>query len=338
MNPDALDRHSILHHARSLVARYVDSLGAPEARELEGCSFDLMRRGSKRRSHIVRVRSAERSLILKIRRDPTDDAAREAWALTMIEAGRAGGFDRLSPRLLAHFPGRKNVHEPLGGSILMEEIQGAAPERGPERLRALAAALANLHQVTPTRGPELFCPSTPGTLLIYAKDLLSRIAKQKLLEASDFERARRALLLAASARRVRAKTVRALCHGDPHWQNTRLVAETEAGRSGRIHANDVPGPSAMGLGFIDFELSGIGDPAVDLCLMVARAPLSGTDASSLLESYLAIRNDPTLVDRYSALLPGVRLVSALSAVVASHGRLTARHQRELARAVRIPPR
>ncbi len=71
------------------------------------------------------------------------------------------------------------------------------------------------------------------------------------------------------------------------------------------------------LKLLDFELAGIGDPAVDLMLMKSRAPLSDVEAEKLLSTYLRHRRDETLRERCALVGPLVSLVSALSAVLVS---------------------
>jgi len=72
-----------------------------------------------------------------------------------------------------------------------------------------------------------------------------------------------------------------------------------------------------GLKLLDLELAGLGDPAVDIALMVARTPLSDSEATEFLSVYQAHRSDETLRARYAWVLPVVSLVSALSAVLGS---------------------
>lgn len=85
------------------------------------------------------------------------------------------------------------------------------------------------------------------------------------------------------------------------------------------------------LELLDFELAGIGDPAVDLMLMMARAPLSEGEAEELLSMYLRHRRDETLRARCALVGPLVSLVSALSAALVSSTGASEELDRALAR-------
>jgi hypothetical protein len=257
---------------------------------LHGLSLESLPPGPGGRNHLFAATSVRRSYVIKVRRDANDTAEREAWALRRLKG-------TIAPRLISWWPGDVTGEPSIqsGGGLVMAHVPGEAPSGA--HLKLASRIIAQLHSHTPRRGPELLCPSSPAALLRYSADLTGRLVRRRKLSPLESAALTKALRRLGRRDVPQFPSVRTLCHGDLRWHNMRCV-NTE-------------------LKLIDFELAGIGDPALDLALMVARTPLSDQEAAELLSAYSKNRPDETLRARYAFLLPLVSLVSALSAVLVS---------------------
>jgi len=260
---------------------------------LFGLVLEALPPGPGGRNHLFAASSGRRSYVIKVRRDANDTAEREAWALRRLRG-------TLAPRLISWWPGNvagePSIQSPrCGGCLVMARVSGDVPSA--VHLDLAARTVAELHSSSPQRGPELLCPSGYGSLLRYAADLGERVVRRKELSSSKLTTLTNAIRSLGSRNPPDFPSVRALCHGDLRWHNMRYVDH--------------------GLKLLDLELAGLGDPAVDIALMVARTPLSDSEATEFLSVYQAHRSDETLRARYAWVLPVVSLVSALSAVLGS---------------------
>lgn len=269
---------------------------------LQGMELAMMASGPGARNHVFSACSGRRRYVIKVRRDAADTAEREAWALRRLRG-------TVAPRLVDWWPSDL-VRDPRfrsGGCVVMARAAGESPD---VRQLALAArTIARLHSDVPRRGLELSCPSSFGALLRYAADLAERLGRRRHTPTLQSAALMRALRAQAERSVPSFPRVRVLCHGDLEWHNMRFQDQR--------------------FKLLDFEVAGIGDPAVDLMLMKARAPLSDEEAEQLLSSYLEHRRDETLRARCALLGPLVGLVSALSAALVS----SAGAREELARAL-----
>lgn len=264
----------------------VDSIEARLERLLGGrVVWESMPRGPGRRNQLVGARVGRRRVVLKRSGAPTA----EAWALRLLPRG-------LGPSLV-------EAPRELGAPLIMERLPGEplTARRARLHLGSLAKAMALLHATRPRRGPALACPSHPPALWSLSEELARALGERGLLSAETWPvleaglTAARAHLAGLDPRRWR-RPVRALCHGDLAWHNV-LVR----GRA---------------LWLIDFELAGLGDPAIDLALFLARNPLSATDEERFLEAYRRRASDEATVQRCLDLLPLVALLSALNGLLA----------------------
>lgn len=217
--------------------------------------------------------------------------AREAWALGALPPG-------LGPALVQG-PKRGAA----GGPLVMEHLAGEPLTRSRARpvLGALAGRIAALHAIRPRRGPPLACPSLPPALLALAEELARALRERGVISPEVWPVLESGLTLARAhlgrldPQRWR-RPVRALCHGDLAWHNVLM-----RGRR---------------LWLIDFELAGLGDPAVDLALLLSRNPLTRSDERRFLAAYQERSKDRDCYQRYVGVFPLVSLVSALNGLLA----------------------
>lgn len=278
-------------------------------------------------------------MVVKVRGDASDDAAREAWALGRAPAGVAprllgtthprrlcaalSAEGRVSDTLLADLP--------VGGVLVLER-KGQSSLDGPvpaEVARAAGALIAALHGKRPASGPPLLTGSSPAGLLRVTARILAGLPKTGALGAGRAGAAAERLFASALKRaeahveaRLAARDlrrVRALCHGDLRWHNIVVDLPPKPGRT-----RAVADAAAPRLALVDFEHAGIGDPAADLAFMAVRTPLSDVEELAVLDGWLSARKDPDLLDRYFALKPLAGLLGAaagaLDLALAAQGR------------------
>lgn len=247
-------------------------------------------------------------VVLKVRADPSSTAAREAWALRSAPPG-------LAPPLFAHAPlsllrevaaARRDgallhaLDARAGAVLCMGHVAGRLLEE-PTDAQALEVGrtVAKLH-VLRVAGPRLMTGSSPAALLAGLKQSARWVLDDGVLDERTVRDVRRALVhLEKHVRRGWSRwpdrPVRSLCHGDLRWHN--IMANGDA------------------ITLLDLEHAGVGDPAVDLCLMAARTPLSRHHVLCVLDGYLEQRNDATLLQRMEVLEPLVVFRGAVDAVL-----------------------
>lgn len=272
--------------------------------------MSLLASSEAARNYLLVTTGTTRRLLLKIRADPHASAASEAVALA-----RAGPV--IAPQLLDHLTlpeimeravARRDLAAisalelDLGDCLVMARLPGEPlePPVSDTEIDRVAEQLARL-RLRPRRGlPRLGVSGRPSVILHDAEERIAEIRRRRLVDpetAAAFGAARRrvAAQLDRYWRQASPRRVAAFCHGDLRWHNLMRYRDT--------------------VRLVDFEHAGIGDPAVDLAMMVNRTPLSKHDELRLLDAYLGRIRDRGFLDRYFAVRPAVALLGATEAIL-----------------------
>jgi CMP/dCMP kinase len=231
-------------------------------------------------NRVFRATAGTQRVVVKLRTDRDDAAAREAWAL------RASPRD-VAPRLLGHttprvlvaaaaergdFVRAARLDAPVGGVLVLSHVEGTRP-RGPldaAAWRRIARALRRLHAVR-AAGPPVHVGLSPGSAARLAADRVQALRDWDAIDRAAARDLSRMLRRAHdAARRAPRLPGPRLCHGDL-----------------RLHNLIDDGARTW---LIDFEHAGLGDPVADLLLFSLRTPLPRHDEQLLWEALL----DPSL--------------------------------------------
>lgn len=190
---------------------------------------------------------------------------------------------------------------PLGNGFLMKRWRGEHLNEpvSDSSLLQVGELLTRLHHPIQAELPRLQAPSQATTMLRIAEEHFSEIRKRRLLDKSGGKALQQAIRQARKLverwRKLRLPRVRTLCHGDLRWHNLMAV-------DGNVR-------------LLDFEHSGMGDPAVDVAMMVCRTPLHSFYELRLLDAYVTYSKDASFLDRYFLLKPLVGFLCSLGAML-----------------------
>ncbi|MBU51570.1 MAG: hypothetical protein CL920_23000 [Deltaproteobacteria bacterium] len=255
------------------------------------------------RNHLFRGVFREQACFLKLRAHERHDV----WAeLQALDAAR----DLPSPNVLGALQPHLLLEEAIdkkdltligkldlsvGEGLFLEALDADAVEEPLDDagMESLGRLLATLHQTPFPDGPRLKMPSRPSSMLRVIGDQLDELEEAGVLDTETFALCERALDVLEERLDEwdgRWPRVEAFCHGDLRWHN--LMSGEE-------------------LSIVDFEYAGLGDPALDLAMMVTRTPVGWFDELRLLNAYAAHTPDMRWHQRYVFLLPFVGLMGAL---------------------------
>lgn len=252
---------------------------------------------------------ASGDVIGKLPWGPSNACERERLALLHASSG-------LAPTLLGdlHLPSLReaalaqqdwdaliDLDLPLGHGFLMGRWSGVhlEPPVSDVDIESVAQVLVEVHQPISQDVPRLQVPSQATSMLRVLEDLFAELKGRACLPREGMAAVQQAVRLAKKQveqwRKMKLPKVRSLCHGDLRWHN--MMTE-----GGKVH-------------LLDWEHAGVGDPVVDVAMMVSRTPLSSYDELRLLDAYTLHTQDESFLDRYFAIRPLVGLLCALGALL-----------------------
>ncbi len=190
---------------------------------------------------------------------------------------------------------------PLGHGFLMARWGGEHLDTpvSDVDMEAVGKVLAELHQPMNHDIPRLQVPSQATSMLRVLDDLFAEIKERACLPREGIAVIQHAIRQAKKQvelwRKMKLPKVRTLCHGDLRWHNMMM-------EEGMVH-------------LLDWEHAGVGDPVVDVAMMVSRTPLSSFDELRLLDAYTLHSQDDSFLDRYFSVRPLVGLLCVLGALL-----------------------